>query len=251
MITICKNCEQKFEGNFSNNCGQKADTPDIDFIFLRNRIKRLIFKYSEKGIFYTCGQLFTRPGNAIRDYIEGKRVRYFEPLSLLITLAAFYGFLFHYYSINMFSDVSISDTEYQKVDLKSINNWITNHFALATGLLIPLYSLGSFIAFRKQCYNFAEHLTINTYLASQRLILRIASFPLLVIFNGSDKMHILNNVYILLDIILLTWSYSQFFNKLTKAKSILLSLVSYIIFFMGFLILMVISLLVWKTLPNS
>lgn len=251
MSTICKNCEQEFEGNFCNNCGQKADTPKIDFTFLRNRIKRLLFKFSDKGIFFTCGQLFTRPGNAIREYINGKRVRYFEPLSLLLSLAALYGFLYHYFNINLFSDLSVSDSELQKIDLKSINEWIANHFALATGLLIPLYSLGSFIAFRKQGYNYAEHLTLNTFLASQRLLFRIAAFPLLVIFNGSDKMHFLNNIYILIDIILLTWSYSQFFNKLTKVKSILLSILSYLIFYICFFMIIAAALLTWKIFANT
>jgi hypothetical protein len=241
MIT-CKNCNHQFEGKFCNNCGQSADTERLDFKFLLKNLHKNFLKYFHKGIFYTSRQLFTRPGHSIREYIEGKRVQHFEPIGLLIAFAAFYGVLYHTFGINIFSGLS-DNTLDGKLDLRGVSNWITDHFAVVNLLFVPVYSIGSFITFRKQGYNFYEHIYINTFLASQRLLIRIATFPLLVILDGTENIFLFRDLLILADIVLIVWSYKQFFNKLTKGKAILLSILSYVIFFVLFFIIVSVVLL--------
>ena len=243
MIT-CKNCNNQFEGQFCNQCGQSADTQRLDFKFLLKNLHKNFLKYFHKGIFYTSRQLFTRPGHSIREYIEGKRVNHFEPIGLLIAFAAFYGVLYHTFDINMFSGLS-DNTLDGKLDFKSAGNWITDHFAVVTLLFVPVYSIGSFLSFRKQGYNFYEHIYINTFLASQRLLIRIATFPLLVILDGTENIFIFRDLLILADIALMVWSYTQFFNKLTKTKATLLSILSYLIFFVCFFIIAAVVLEVY------
>jgi hypothetical protein len=243
MIT-CKNCNHQFEGQFCNNCGQSADTQRLDFKFLLKNLHKNFLKYFHKGIFYTSRQLFTRPGHSIREYIEGKRVQHFEPIGLLITFAALYGVLYHTFGINMFSGLS-DNTLSGKLDFRSAGNWIADHFALVTLLFVPVYSIGSFLSFRKQDYNFYEHIYLNTFLASQRLLLRIATFPLLVFLDGTENIFILKDLYILADIILMVWSYTQFFNKVKRIKALLLSILSYAIFFViliGLIVVVVVLL---------
>ncbi len=214
MIT-CKNCNNQFEGRFCNNCGQSADTQRLDFKFLLKNLHKNFIKIFHKGIFYTTRQLFTRPGHSIREYIEGKRVNHFEPIGLLIAFAAFYAVLYHTFEIDMFSGISDN----------------TDHFSLVTLLFVPVYSVGSFLSFRKQGYNFYEHIYLNTFLASQRLLIRIATFPLLVILDGTENIFLFRDLLILADIILMVWSYTQFFNKVKKIKAVLLSVLTYAIFF--------------------
>ncbi|MBK9331712.1 MAG: DUF3667 domain-containing protein [Ignavibacteria bacterium] len=251
MLITCKNCGQKYEGNFCNNCGQKADTQRIDFKFFKKRIERVLFKFSDKGIFYTVRQLFTRPGIAAREYIEGKRVNHYDPLSLLILLAASYGILYHYFGINFFSNISTGGESTVKIDFIKVNEWFSNHFSLANGIMIPLYSIGSYAVFRNQGYNYTEHLTLNTFLACQRLLLRLFTFPLIVIFHQSDNLQILEYIFIGSDITLLVWSYSQFFDKLTKPKVILLSLLSYLIFFICTIALIYFLIYTLSLIPES
>lgn len=237
MATICKNCDNTFEGKFCNNCGQDADVKRLDFKFLRHKIQDLLFKYFDKGILYTIKQLFSRPGHTIREYIEGKRVKHFEPIALLVTIATSYGILYSYFHINPFFDASISNNTLDNIDFTKVNEWISNHFSLASCILLPLYSIGSFIAFKKQGYNFVEHLILNTFLASQRLLLRLAAFPFMVAYNGKQTMHTLNDILVLLDVVLIVWAYCQFFNKISKAKSLFLSILSYLIFFISLFII--------------
>lgn len=235
MIT-CKNCNHHFEGKFCNNCGQSADTNRLDYKFLFKNLRKNFLKYFHGGIFYSARQLFTRPGHTIREYIEGKRVKHFEPISLLLTLATLYGLLYHTFGINLFIDVSNSSSASQTTNMNLINKWFSNNYSLATLLSIPIYSIASFIVFRKQHYNFIEHVYLNTFLGSQRIFLHLLIFPSFVIYNGTAKLKIVMDVNIFLDAMLLVWSYAQFFNKLTKGKAILLSVISYVIFLVLFFV---------------
>jgi len=130
----------------------------------------------------------------------------------------------------MFSGIS-DNTLDGKLDFRSVGNWITDHFALVTLLFVPVYSIGSYLSFRKQDYNYYEHIYLNTFLASQRLLIRIATFPLLVILEGTENIFLFRDMLILADIILMVWSYTQFFNKVKRIKAVLLSVLIYAIFF--------------------
>lgn len=244
MIT-CKNCNNHFEGKYCNNCGQSADTERLDFKFLIKNLHKNFIKYFHKGIFYTSRQLFTRPGHSIREYIEGKRVNHFEPIGLLLTFAAFYAVLYHTFDVNMFSGLS-ENTLDGKLDFKSVSNWITDHFAMVTLLFVPIYSIGSYLSFWKQDYNFYEHFYLNTFLASQRLLIRIATFPLLLVLDGTDNLFIFRDLLILSDIVLMIWCYTQFFNKVSKVKAILLGILSYVIFFGLLLGIIEVLVSLWK-----
>jgi hypothetical protein len=251
MTTNCKNCDTHFEGNFCNNCGQTADTQRLDFHFLRRNVQKLLFKYFDKGIFYTTKELFSRPGNTIREYIEGKRVRHFEPIALLVTIATLYGVLFHYFHINLFKDISSTDTTLGKIEFDTINEWIATHFSLFSVLFLPLYTVGSFVAFRKQGYNFTEHLILNTFLASQRLLVRLAAFPILIIYNRTEHLQAFMRLFILCDFVLLIWGYGQFFNGLKRVKSFFLTVLSYLIFLICYLLVIVIALLIFEIINNN
>jgi hypothetical protein len=251
MAITCKNCFQQYEGNFCNNCGQSADTQKLNFRFLITDLQKLVLKYFHKGILYTSTQLFTRPGHTIREYIEGKRVKHIEPLTMLVMMATLYGVLYHYFQINLFAGISISATGYEKIDFKAINEWISTHFSLTTFFALPVYTLASFTVFRKEGYNFVEHLYLNTFLATQRLLLRIATFPLFAVYNGTPQIHTIANIYVAADVVLMIWSYSQFFNKLKKVKSILFSALSYVIFYIFLLALILIGLYIGSILTNK
>jgi hypothetical protein len=106
----------------------------------------------------------TRPGHATREFIDGKRVRHFKPLSLVIVLATLYGLLYHYFIHDLF-DVKHITTE-ENVASASVNvfQWITDHFAYVSLFVIVNATIASYLVFKKQGYNVAEHLVLNTFL---------------------------------------------------------------------------------------
>ncbi len=244
MEIICKNCHQVFKGHYCNNCGQTAETHKINAHFLWHDIQHGLLHF-DAGIPYSLKQLFTRPGHSVREFIEGKRVKHFKPLSLVAVLAAFYGFLYHYYHINLFEASKSSD-----LDLSDFNEWNATHFAWTTIATIPLYTIGTFIVFRNQGYNFFEYFVLNTFKASQRLLVQIFMFPLLVYFNGtSDIQNVVNLMYVM-GTVLIFWTNIQFFNKISKTRAFFLSILSHMIFWLCFLIIVIVVLAILGKLPK-
>lgn len=230
--TICKNCHHSFKGNYCNNCGQSSHTHPINFKYLIHELQHG-FLHVDKGIFFTLKELFTRPGDSIREFIEGKRVKHFKPIiSLVIILATIYGLLSHYFKMEVLEVDSnfVSDNTSFLKDLLKIRNWIYDHFVWVSLLSIPLYSLGTLFAFRKQKYNFTEHIVLNTFLAGQKLALHIATFPLAYAFKFTSFENSFDNILTLVDFVLLVWTCKGFFKQESKMQTIKLAVLSYIIY---------------------
>ncbi len=68
-LVTCKNCQNTFHGAYCNACGQSAHTDKIDKHFLYHEIQHGLL-HVDSGIVYTTKELFTRPGHAIREFIE-------------------------------------------------------------------------------------------------------------------------------------------------------------------------------------
>ena len=91
-LHTCKNCGIKFYGAYCNNCGQKHNVGRLTWPSWLENIMYGITNI-EYGILFTIKELFTRPGYMMRDYLEGKRIKYFKPFSMLFVLAAIYTIL--------------------------------------------------------------------------------------------------------------------------------------------------------------
>ena len=242
MQITCKNCDQNYSGHFCNNCGQPADTHKLNLHFILHDIQHAFFHF-DKGVLFTAKELFTRPGNSIREFIEGKRVKHFKPISLVIILATLYGVLRHLFHFSVLDKKAVS--EIQGVEYESLNEWISHHYYWIILLSIPMFSLASYLVFRKQGYNFIEHFVLNAYMASQRLILRIAIFPITKYYTESSYNKLFVDILMLMDIVLIFWTYITFFNNLSKIKAFIYSIFSYLLFLVIFFILLLLSILIF------
>ncbi|WP_264549755.1 DUF3667 domain-containing protein [Flavobacterium sp. N2820] len=240
MQVTCKNCGLTYSGHFCSNCGQPAATHKLNLHFIWHDIQHGFFHF-DKGVLFTAKELFTRPGDSIREFIEGKRVKHFKPISLVIILATFYGLLRHLFHFSILDKKSVS--EIQGVDYENLNEWISHHYSWIILLSIPMFSVASFVVFRKQGYNFIAHFVLNSYMASQRLIFRIAIFPVIKYFSQSENITLFVDFLMLMDIVFIFWSYITFFQNLSKVKAFLFSIYAYLLFLVIFFILLLIGVL--------
>lgn len=233
----CKNCDHKSEGNYCNNCGQSLHIHPINFQYLIHELQHG-FLHVDKGILFTLKELFTRPGNSIREFIEGKRVNHFKPVtSLVIILATIYGLLNHYFNMEIMDRIDITGNSNLFEDIIKIKKWISNHFVWMSLLSIPVYSLGTIIAFRKLKFNFIEHIVLNTFLAGQKLAIHIATFPILFLIKETPYSDSFDKFITLIDLSLIIWTYKNFFNQDSKLRTTWLAILSYIIYIMALIIL--------------
>lgn len=243
MTSTCKNCSQNFKGHFCSNCGQSSNTHEINLKYFLHEIQHGLL-HIDKGILYTTKQLFTKPGHSIRDYINGKRVKHFKPIAYVFIVCTIYALLSKISHENTFlDDISIGFTEVENVKNKPLGaltttlNWLKNHYAYGALLLIPIFSLASYLAFRKSNYNYFKHLILNCYITGQRTLVYILIVPIISLFNNKNLTENAQEFKLIIGIILTFWTYMQFFNNLTKSKSFFLTILMYFYLSLCFLFL--------------
>jgi Protein of unknown function (DUF3667) len=169
----CKNCNSVFDGNFCPQCGQASNTDRINSLYFLHDIPHSVF-HVDKGFPYTFVQLIKRPARALDEYLAGRRVRYYRPLGYVLIMSAI--------CVLIVSRIRIYMQELQQhLGKPSHTSFLSQYQAVFIFLMIPLAGGITWLVFRKNKYNFWEHILINTYLAAQLnvLLVLISLFSLL------------------------------------------------------------------------
>lgn len=105
----CLNCNAIVQGRFCHNCGQENVEPKETVWHLVSHFFKDITHFDGK-FFSTIKYLFIKPGFLSREYMEGRRARYVNPVRLYVFTSAFFFLLFF---------------SFFKVDKKGVVNDIT------------------------------------------------------------------------------------------------------------------------------
>src|SRR5688572_27774986 len=91
-VSICKNCGSRVAENFCPKCGQKKN---VHRFTLKHIIHDFIhvFTHLERGLPFLIKELFIRPGDTVKEYIEGKRNKYYNPFQYFVLSTAVVVFL--------------------------------------------------------------------------------------------------------------------------------------------------------------
>lgn len=237
MSHDCLNCKEPLSGSFCVNCGQKASTHRYSLIhFIEHDLVHSIW-HVDKGIFYTIKELFSRPGHSVRAFIEGKRVAFFPFVTLMILLIGAAHFLGELSSVKMEDLVPESSRS-----IVSELDKLSKKYPKLTMLFgIPIYSLFSYLWFRKAKLNGTEHIVLNTYRASGELIIGILFIGLTVFYHNTAGLLIVYSFVGILQGIYISWFYYQFFSVFGYTKSGLI-LRSILVFLSVFLFMIAIGI---------
>jgi hypothetical protein len=211
---------------------------EINSHFLWQDIQQGLFNL-DKGILFTLKELSTRPGYSIKEFIVGRRVQHFKPISFVLVLAGIYGFIIHYFDITSFIK-AIPDVDTKKVvNITKIIDWISANYALSTLMLIPISSLSTYWAFKKERYNFIQHIVINAFISGFHIVLRLIFFPLIFLFDKKEGIGILT-IPDIIGFAYTFWVLLQIFDYLPLKSRILKIIVSY--FYLGLVYLLFVFL---------
>jgi hypothetical protein len=223
----CKNCKALVVGNFCSNCGQNSNVDKINFRSFANEVSTTIFQV-DRGFFFTFKELFIRPGFAIRDYLDGKRKDYFKPITYAIILSTFYYLISHYFGGNTFIADAILGFEeggrgVSKEELGRFDFFVKN-YAYTILLLLPFYSLASFVGFYKSGSNYLEHIVLNSYLIGQQAVF----YSFFTVFNPLfESNYILVWVTLISSLAYAYWVFRQFFSEYKRIRFIMRYLLTY------------------------
>lgn len=212
----CKNCSTESDGKYCSNCGQQLAVHRITVPHLLHEIVHT-FTHLEKGFLYTLKKLLTDPGRMQRLYLEGLRVSYQKPFSMFFVCATFSAL-----SLYWINRLSGNSSEWGEA---AFNYFLQHYYVLLHILLLPFYTLVTWLLFIRSKYNYAEILVLGMYMLAFMLLLLV---PLYAISAG---IHVLKTR--LFEMVLFSvynvWTFVRFFNKILWWKVIILGIINMVI----------------------
>lgn len=215
MHDTCLNCSKPVTTKYCGHCGQKTSTHRYSLKhFIEHDLIHGVW-HVDKGILYTIKELFTRPGNSVREYIFGKRVNYFNFVTLLLLTATISSILSHY--SNMDYSALVSDD--QKAMMNSFQEFMTTYFKIFLLLSIPFNSIFSYLWFLKAGFNYSEHLVLNAYKTSGDMIALLVFTLITFLFkNSAAVISIYFTAFTVFSLVYGLWFYVQFFSQSGYSK---------------------------------
>lgn len=208
-MIVCLNCENKFEGEFCNICGQSSSTHRFTMREWAKEIPRKLLNI-EKGFFGTMKSLFLRPGISIREYLKGKRKLLINPFVYVLVMCGVYIVLSSMFAQN--PTLEVTENQELTKDIFKLSAYIQKEYykIIIIVMILPM-TIGTSIAYLRSNYNFAENLVLNAYLIGQLVIGdMILLFLGLILEFETNK-----NVFLLADLFLKYpywfWVYYNFF----------------------------------------
>ncbi|MFT4095121.1 MAG: DUF3667 domain-containing protein [Niabella sp.] len=181
----CKNCGRLYSGNFCPQCGQSAHEKRIDARWLLHDVPHSVF-HIDKGFFYTLKSLFTHPARMVKEYLEGKRVKYFRPFAYVVLMTTVSSLVVE--SLQTVTE-SVLLKKAPAVLVTHNESFFAHYFSLLIFMMIPLAALITWLSFYTRKYNYWEHFLINTYLSAQlNLFLIIINLVTLIVALFSNKL---------------------------------------------------------------
>jgi len=236
----CKNCNTPLfiENKFCPNCGGKVIRKRLTFKSLINEFSENYFNWDNR-LFMTFIHLFTKPEEVINSYIDGVRKRYMAPFSFFMLSLSLYG-LFMYFGTD--ATTKYMDSMYSmlknKEDMSSFGNFIIKNMNLVMMINIPFYAFLSYIIFRKQKFNFVEHIILNTYITASFSFLNLI-ISILGIIISQEVFNSTQNLLFIFQIVYSGYAYKRVFNL--KLEQIFIKVLWLILYLIVFLILSMVA----------
>jgi len=201
------------------------------------------FTHADKGIFLLVRQLLFKKGNVAKEYIAGKRKKYFPPLNFYLLVATIMVLIFSFVS-SPSSDVASVHPEVNQIKdpvqkQKVIRiyerqgvavNFINKYSNIVAMIAVPLIAFIYWLFYLRGRYNYTEHLVGCMYMTGfTNLIYAILFVPVSLIFaKGSNISFLLIMIFILFQVIYNAIFYYHFIGKNTITSAIKASAVSFI-----------------------
>ncbi|WP_300566706.1 DUF3667 domain-containing protein [Flavobacterium sp.] len=267
MEFICKNCQtSNLEINvYCPQCSQKIQLHRLTFHDILHEAIHY-FTHADKGVFQLVRDLIIKRGIIAREYIEGKRKKYFPPLSFFMLIATVFVFMATLGEPKETKNVleihpeltKITDSAKKQATInmyeraENVMHFTTKYSNLMAMCSLPLTALVFWLFYRKGKYNYIEHLVAGMYmLGICILIYALIILPLSYIFKFSNNYAV--GLFFIVQLIYFAVFYFGFLAKTTKlqfSKAVGVSIVSLAVWvlFSGSLIRLYITTGFWGLL---
>ena len=178
LTAQCTNCEASIPdaANYCPQCGQSAHHHRLSLHHIGHELVHF-FTHADKGIFYLVRMLATHPGRVVREYVSGKRKKYFSPLNFFLIVLGLFVFVQTTFrplqgidmarakeGVMQIPDREVRERRLMKLErIERATDFMAKNSNYINMALTPIIALIFFIFYRKAGYNYAEHLIANMY----------------------------------------------------------------------------------------
>ena len=233
--TNCLNCGTLLtaDDNFCPNCGQKSRTHRLTIPHILHEFFHS-FTHADKGFLGLTADLAVRPGLVAREYIAGKRKKYFNPFTYYLLCLAILVF-----SANIFNTfhepLPIDQKIVQRIPTEkgrqeyvgmitrtnNANAFLRKNMNVVSMLMLPLFSFLSWIFFRRRGFNYAELTVVYMmYSSFSSLAFGILFMPWVNMDNTTVALYVVG-AGLLLQVLYMGIAHYRFF-KFTNPLAVLL-----------------------------
>jgi len=255
--TNCLNCGHPLQddGKFCSQCGQKADTHRLSIGHFAHETFHA-FTHTDKSIFHLLVGLAMKPGVVAREYIVGKRKKYFNPYTFFILLMGAYLLTAQLFgrvdeprpvpeAIQRIPDPAVREKASARFDRgQKIGHFYSKHANVLAMVAIPMIAFVFWLFYIRRPYNYAEHLTANMmFVTFANLVFALTVFPLQNLLKGTAWGPWITLVGLLIQVTYFSWAYSQFLQVRTaggRTKTFFVSLLSVFVWSVFSLVVMAI-----------
>ena len=162
---FCKNCGQLTTTKYCANCGQRSSVHKVTLQETFEDLADNLFSVSAPLVI-TIKDLFTNPGNLLREYLGGKRKKYYKPIPFFILTTVFYLFMRWAINFDMYGTVISTDTVIEQMGQENIvraQGFMFQNINSLAFFFVLTMSLALKVFFYKE-YMFSEYVAIAFYL---------------------------------------------------------------------------------------
>ncbi len=144
--TYCKNCGAIVKESFCGQCGQRSSVYKVTFKETFNDLTDNLFSHSAP-LPFTIRRLVVNPGLLFREYLGGKRKKYYKPISYFILSTLVYLFVRWVIDFDDYVEIQVGGNK-EKIDLELFSHAREYLFQNIKSLsFILVFTLAVFMSF--------------------------------------------------------------------------------------------------------
>jgi hypothetical protein len=224
-VSGCRNCDAPLATaqKFCGACGQRTDlAPRLTLHEIGHDLLHAVL-HVDQSIFSLMRDLAFRPGHVARDYIEGRRKRYFGPFAFLVITVGLASAVIVIFGVDLFKPIGDNPTAHL----------LSRHVNLVVLFQLPILASCMWLLFINEKLTFAEHLVFTAYVSGFRaLMLGVLLAPVIWATHSSPSSPGLVIAYYGIWALYLSFAATQFYRGngvLTVIKVILAAVVCQVV----------------------
>lgn len=166
----CRNCDAPLADGqrFCGACGQRVVHGRLTFGEIAHDFLHAL-THADRSVFALVTALLVKPGRVARDYVEGRRKRWFGPFAFLVISVGLASFMSYVVGVEWFTPVPH----------EAGREILSRHFNLVILVQTPLIAMFCKLLLWGSKLHFSEHLVLASYVCGMRsLFLAFVEAPL-------------------------------------------------------------------------